>query len=54
MLGYDARSRRKLNASFAGSAAMTKTVRRYFSPTGPKGVPKGLVDAKKCGYGRRP
>lgn len=48
-LGYEARSRTKLNASRAGTARMTKTVRKYFRATGPRGVPNGFVDAKNAG-----
>ena len=44
----------KLNASRAGSRHMTRTVNMYISATGPRGVPKGRVDAKNVGYGRRP
>lgn len=48
-MGYDARSRTKLNASRAGTARMTNTVKKYFRATGPRGVPNGFVDAKKAG-----
>lgn len=54
MLGYEARSKRKLKASDAGRARMTMTVSTYLSTTGASGVPKGLVDAKISGHGRRP
>ena len=47
MLGYEARSKRKLNASDAGRASMTMTVRAYFRITGARGVPKGFVEAKR-------
>ena len=48
-LGYDARSRTKLKASRAGSADITEMVSTYLSATGPRGVPKGRVEAKKVG-----
>ena len=52
--GYENRSSRKLNASPAGITRMTKIVRTYFISNGPRGVPKGFVDAKNSGQGRRP
>ena len=44
----------KLKTSPAGGAAIMSTVAAHLSAYGPRGVPKGLVDTQKPGYGRTP
>lgn len=47
--GYEVRSSMKLNASLAGSASRTMTVRAHLRETGARGVPNGFVEAKNSG-----
>lgn len=42
------------NASPAGTARITRTVRAHLVKYGPIGVPNGLVDAQNCGQGSTP
>jgi hypothetical protein len=44
----------KLKASFAGIASMTTKVKKVRRVTGPRGVPNGLIEEKKDGYGSNP